>query len=62
MIKAQNAPRTNSPDFPRLLLLGSAGYCRYLPDAAAAKNAKSPCFKGLLMVGAQGIEPWTSPV
>jgi hypothetical protein len=24
--------------------------------------AKSPYFIGLLMVGAQGIEPWTSPV
>jgi len=60
--RAQNGPRTKSPDFPRLLLLGSADFCRQLPSSAGSKNAKSPDFTGLSMVDAQGIEPWTSPV
>ena len=32
VMKAKNGPRTKSPDFPRLLLLGSAEICRQLPN------------------------------
>jgi hypothetical protein len=54
--------REQNPRIFRALPLSSALSCSQLPNEHSSKNAKSPDFTGLLMVGAQGIEPWTSPV